>query len=192
MSLRDDPSLKAAIEKYRAQDAAFAALPMTDLPAESANSFIEKWAAPYNRVKMMLTLRPRMDYADWLVVLGRQWTRATDHHHQLGVLRDALGIAGPLLPMMTPAEHDAYAALPSRVTLFRAAPYQDRKEGIRWSMDEGVARRFPLYGGPSSREPVLITATARKESIVALFLGGEAPEVIAFTVRRSSIVPLQN
>jgi hypothetical protein len=57
-------------------------------------------------------------------------------------------------------------------------------------LDPQVACRFAHFGGYGKYGPPLVTANVRKENILAVLLGGEAPEILTFKVRRCNVIEL--
>jgi hypothetical protein len=115
----------------------------------------------------VLDLRPRMDYSDWLTVLGEVWTYCDNVREHSAELRRLLGTAGPLLPMMNAEEMAAYDALPDQVTVYRGCSARYMK-GASWTLDEGVAKKFTVLARFMVPDPVLVTASVRKQNILAI------------------------
>jgi hypothetical protein len=92
--------------------------------------------------------------------------------------------------MMNAEDRTGYKDLPDRVTVYRgcSAGYL---RGASWSLDQQVAREFPFKARYYSSDPVLVTATVRKEHILAIFLGRSEQEIVTFKARRVSVERLE-
>ena len=93
--------------------------------------------------------------------------------------------------MMTDEQAEAYRALPETVTIYRGCSGQRRIDGICWSLDEGVAARFPSLQRYRVEDPVLAIAEIKKQYILAMIGNdrGEA-EVITFRADVLDVMPL--
>jgi hypothetical protein len=186
--------LKAiALERAQAElDAlkALDALPANNLSVEEADYYLVRWHDSYSVMGGVLDLRPRMDYNDWLTVLGEAWTGCDNIRKHSAELRRLLGTAGPFLPIMNAEEEAVYNALPARVTVYRgcSARYMG---GPSWTLDEGVAKKFTVLARYTIPDPVLVTASVRKQNVLAVLLGREEQAVVTFKARRVSVERLE-
>jgi hypothetical protein len=137
-----------------------------------------------------LVLRPRMSHSKWLTVLGETWTGCDNIREYSASLRRMLGTAGPLLPMMNAEDRTGYKDLPDRVTVYRGCSARYMR-GASWTLDQQVARKFPFLDWYRVSDPVLVTATVRKEHVLAVFLGREEQEIVTFKARRVSVERLE-
>jgi hypothetical protein len=166
------------------------ALPAHNVPKEEASYHVVRWHDSYSRMGAVLDLLPRMGYSDWLTVLGEAWPCCDNIRDHSAELRRLLGTAGPLPPMMNAEEKAVYEDLPDRLTVYRgcSAGYL---LGASWSLDQQVARRFPFMARYWTSDPVLVTATVRKQNILAVLLGRREQEIVTFKARRVSVERLK-
>jgi len=104
-------------------------------------------------------------------------------------LRRLLPPSGPVLEMMDSAELVAYRSLPARLTVFRGCG-EINMLGASWSLDRDVAARFPTLNRYRQTAPLLVTATVRRDRVLALKLDRDESEIITFHARRTAIEPL--
>lgn len=135
----------------------------------------------YDRLPSLLDLHPLAIKsgieAEWLALLGREWSVCDNISEHLFNLIEVLPVRGPVIPMMTETEVGTYQALPDIVTVYRGAGRINRM-GASWSLDEQVARRFPTLNRYRQKTPMLYTARVPKERILAVKLDREEAEVI--------------
>jgi hypothetical protein len=162
--------------------AALAALPTHNLSFDEALHYVVEWTRRYNCMGMMLFLRPRMTREAWLKLLGCRWTECDGLRHHVPTLRRVLGVAGPLLPMMDAEEQTAFVLLPDILTVYRGCSARFPR-GICWSLNPDVARGFPALNWYCVPDSVLITATVRKQDVLAVKLDRQEEEVITFKAR---------
>jgi hypothetical protein len=62
--------------------------------------------------------------------------------------------------------------------------------GVSWSLDQHLARSFPTLNWFKVLDPVLVTAIARKENVLAVKLDREEREIITFKAMRVSVQPI--
>lgn len=137
----------------------------------------------YNRLPALLDLHPRAIRsgveAEWLALLGREWSGFDNISVYLNDLMDVLPLGAPITEMMNAPEMEAYQGLPEIVTVYRGAGRFNRM-GASWSLDEQVARRFPTLNRYRQKTPMLYTARVPKERILAVKLDRQEAEVITF------------
>ncbi|MDP9052204.1 MAG: hypothetical protein M3O31_16015 [Acidobacteriota bacterium] len=126
--------------------------------------------------------------ADWLTILGENWTSCDYIAPYRDKLRKWLGSEGPIMEMMTPTEQAAYAALPEIVTVYRGCGPSNLR-GASWSLDRDVANEFPSFARYRTDVPVVVTARVRKSHILAVKLDREEAEVITFSARAIKTEP---
>jgi hypothetical protein len=131
-----------------------------------------------------------MRYHDWLTLLGQAWPSCDNIRNHLTELRPLLGSEGPLLPMMTEEERAVYHNFSDRVTIYRGCS-AGHLTGASWTLDERVARKFPFLARYRAADPVLVTATVRKQNILAVLLGRREQEIVTFKARRMSVELLE-
>jgi hypothetical protein len=76
------------------------------------------------------------------------------------------------------------------VTVYRGCSARYMR-GVSWTLDQQVARKFPFLDWYRVSDPVLVTATVRKEHVLAVFLGREEQEIVTFKARRVSVERLE-
>ena len=127
---------------------------------------------------------------DWLTALGEEWSSCDD----VGIHAKWLMTKSPLLHglhnfpnsplrrcLMNEEEWKAYRALSANVTVFRGC-YRSNKRGLSWTLDRGIAERFPtLNRYKQDGQPLLLTAHASKaKHILAVKLDRDEFEVVAW------------
>lgn len=125
------------------------------------------------------------DEEEWLHILGREWSGCDNiaaHIDQLlndTPFGDLIGL-GPMMPMMTDEERDAYANLPDVVEVYRGC-YAPNKWGLSWTTDSSLALRFPFLNRYRHvGTPLLVRARAKKSQIAALKLDRAEAEIIVW------------
>ena len=156
-----------------------------------------KYCNSFNRLPTLLSISPigsvgRMDYPDWYTLLGEEWSVCDN----IGLYRKDLKFCMFLCctphtcpEMMGEQERAALAALPERVTIYRGCG-PSNMIGCCWSLDRDIAASFPYLNRYQQDEPLLVTATVKRDRIVALKLDRNEQEVITFNARRVSVEPL--
>lgn len=160
------------------------------LALEKVSEYMWTWSNHRGRMGDLISFRLRMDHEDWLALLGEFWNMCDNIRDYSSILRSELGTIGPLMPMMTPEERIAYAALPDVLTVYRGCSAQ-RLTGASWSLDPEVARAFPTLNRYRVSDPVLVTATVPKSKVLAILLSREEQEVITFNARRLRVEPIE-
>src|SRR5690606_18884946 len=131
---------------------------------------------PY-RDEMFDLLRERLTDVDYWRLLAFVWTDAEnpeedpDSRFASWFASDRAGREN----LMTPAEQEAYQALPSELTLYRGAP-PSAEAGLAWSLQRSVAeffaRRYP------AEATTIFQRTVPKAHTLALFTSHGEAEVI--------------
>ena len=142
----------------------------------------------YERLPAILNLGEWMGYADFLRLLGEEWSsfdNVSQHIDELWA-SPLTNADFPVREMMTPNEQAAYDALPDVVTIYRGC-YAENKWGLSWSLDKAVAERFPSllrYRQPG--QAILVTAKVEKKNIIAVKLSREESEIITYMPKHVS------
>lgn len=146
-----------------------------------------KFSNSYSRLPDLIELAWQVDWADWLTLLGEEWSCCDNIAQCVDVLLEETPLADVVEQpaalrhwLMTEAERAALAALPEVVTLWRGC-YRHNKWGLSWSLDREVAARFPFTHRyrHEGEQALLVKATVRRDDILALKLGRNEAEVIA-------------
>lgn len=147
----------------------------------------------YNRLPSVIALSWQMRRADWLTLLGEEWSTCdniSDWEDDLFDTQFADLSAAPLEfrhHMMTAKEEAALTALPEIVTVFRGC-YANNKRGLSWTLEAAMATKFPaLHRYRQGGQPLLIRARVSRDEILALKLNREEAEVIAFRPKIEAI-----
>ncbi len=129
-----------------------------------------------------------MKRAEWLRLLGDEWTGCDRISRYRPELKEVLGTSGPIREMMAPEENAAYDQLPERVTCYRGCDASCLL-GVSWSLDKALANSFPFQNRFYARNPVLVTAVVRKDRILAVKLDRNETEIVTFLARRANVEP---
>jgi hypothetical protein len=148
----------------------------------------------YDRLCVIIELAGRMNDWDWLTLLGEEWESCDNIAHWLDALWDETPFgelaATPLIwrdAMMTEVERDALADFPETVTIYRGC-YAHNKRGLSWTLDRDTAERFPkLQRYRAEGQPLLVRASIHCGQILALKLGRDETEVIAWRPKIQAI-----
>ena len=153
---------------------------------DEAARFVAAQYNSFSRLPGIIELQRRMLEADWLRLLGENWSHCDNIVCFARQLRRALPARRPIDELMTAGELDGYRALPLTLTVYRGAGAEGGG-GFSWSLERAVAVRFPSYARyrPASA-PTLFVAEVDKGDILALKLDRDEAEVIAFKVRQVS------
>jgi len=143
-----------------------------------------------SRLPALLGFHWRMNGADFLRLLGEEWSGFDNITHFIDDLWDtAFGWcqqAGVIRAMMTLDEQAAYDALPDVVTVYRGC-YKPNKWGLSWSLSKEVAESFPSYSRYRQEgQPLLVTAKAEKRNVIAVKLDRDEAEVITWRPKHVS------
>jgi hypothetical protein len=159
---------------------------------DAKNKVIKFCSATTTLPTLLGTLHRVMDLHDWRTLLGDVWTNCDN----VGAYRDELKRA--MFPtgqphtrpeMMTQREREALAALPELVTVYRGCG-PENVIGCCWSLDRETATISPTLVGYRQESPRLVTATVRRDRIVALKLTRNEKEVITFDACHVSVETL--
>ena len=142
------------------------------------------WADSYDRLPTMLEWAWLCDSGDWLRELGEQWSGFDNVGMYADELADAVGNhhwdAYPIKAMMNAEELEAFNQLPEVLTVYRGC-YAINKWGFCWSLDRGVAERFPFLNRYDAEgRPLLVKATLQKSQVAALKLDRSEAEIVTF------------
>lgn len=154
----------------------------------AARRFVQRWSDSYSVLDYLVRLHPHMDVAEWLTLVGEQWTRADNVWEHLEDLKYMLP-RRTAKQMMSLAELSRLRALPGRVTIYRGCG-EANTDGVCWSLDRAVAASFPTLARYRASVPLLVTATVARKEVIALKLDREEEEVITLSARVQSIVRL--
>ena len=142
----------------------------------------------YSRRDELLALFREMSYPDWLTVCGENWSGCDNIAPARLWFRRLLPARGPVAPMMDTQECMAWEALPERLTIYRGCGPVNML-GASWSLSREVAARFPFLNRYRQAEPLLITATVRKDRVLAVKLERAEAEVVTFDACRVAVEP---
>jgi hypothetical protein len=145
----------------------------------------------YSRLDELLDLFAEMSYPDWLAVCGWSWTMCDNIGRARLLLRQLLPARGPVAPLMDVEGCLAWDALPERVTVYRGCGPVNML-GASWSLSRDVAARFPFLSRYRQAQPLLVTATVRRDRVLAVKLQRNEAEVITFDARRVAVEPLHH
>lgn len=154
------------------------------------------WCNSYSRLPELVYLASRSaqgrgpSRAEFLTLFGELWSVCDNLGRGLEILTVILP-DGAAPEMMTADERAALAALPETVTVYRGADRGVNEHGLSWSLDRAVAARFPFLMRYRAARPVLLTATVRRDLIVAVKLDRQEVEVITKHAAVSSVVDLE-
>ena len=151
-----------------------------------------KFCSSDTKLPSLLNLWGVMDLHDWRTLLGEEWTMCDNVWAYRKCLKRAMFLTctpQTCLEMMTPRECEALAALPEHVTVYRGCGPKN-VIGCCWSLDRDTAESFPTLVRYRQEDPLLVTATVRRDRIVALKLNRSEREVITFNARRVSVESL--
>ena len=143
----------------------------------------------FTRLEALIQLSFKMDRDDWLVALGQNWSCCDNVWRFRTVLQRLLPPTGPVSGLMTAQEQEAYAALPAILTVYRGCGARNML-GASWSLDKGIAARFPFMNRYRTPHPRLVTATVPKRDVLAVKLDREETEIITFKARRTQVEAL--
>jgi hypothetical protein len=160
------------------------------MTTEEAVDYVFRYSDSYSAMDTMLELAEAgtLGFRDWLKVLGECWSGCDNIGEYLPTLKSVLGRNGPLRDMMTDAENRGYDRMPNIVTCYRGCD-ATVLTGASWSLDWRVANSFPFLSRYRASSPVVVTARARKSSILALKLDRDEQEIVTFSARRVSVTP---
>ena len=138
----------------------------------------------FTRLPTILDLAFEMPFQEWLRLLGEEWTGCDNISHHIDSLSEHFSFCEyPIRELMDADEQRVYNNLPDVLTIYRGC-YANNKRGICWSMDRDVAEKFPFhlrYRQPG--QPLLVKARVRKSDIIAVKLGRNEAEIIAYNAK---------
>jgi hypothetical protein len=85
---------------------------------------------------------------------------------------------------MTIEERNAFEELPEQITIYRGCGPRN-KSGMSWSLSRDIAVRFPFSMRYGTDQPMLLTATIRKNRAAALKLERNEQEIIVVDLPES-------
>lgn len=139
----------------------------------------------YRRLPVLLRIADYLhDGGDWLALLGKLWSGFDN----IGVYGDDVfnaihervsSIESVIPQMMSDEERVAFDALPEHITIYRGCGPRNMS-GFCWSLDRGIAAKFPFMTRYRTNEPMLLTATISKRRASALKLERGEQEIIVF------------
>ncbi|HSS71064.1 MAG TPA: hypothetical protein VLQ46_10495 [Casimicrobiaceae bacterium] len=140
-----------------------------------------RYADSYSRMRALLNLFQARDF--WTLV-GREWSGCDNifaYAWRVDELierkRHLFGL--PITEAMCEEAQALYLKLPSQVTVWRGC-YEHNINGLSWSLDRGVAARFPSlnrYWQPDMK-PLLIEGHVSKQDIAFLLTDRKEAEVV--------------
>jgi hypothetical protein len=142
-----------------------------------------KFCNSYNRLPTLLDLQWSVSAADWLRLLGDEWSSCDNVGQCLDDLEESpLASLSPGDPdrrfLMNESELGVFDALPEEVTIWRGC-YASNKWGLSWSLDRQAASRFPLlHRYKQERQPLLVKARIAKADVLMLKLDRNEAEVV--------------
>ena len=147
----------------------------------------------YNLLPKIIGLCSNLDVADWLRLLGENWTGCDNISQFAGELMGETPLSYVLdgehalrQHLMDEREADHFAGLPDSVTAWRGC-YAHNKCGLSWSLERATAERFPfLHRYRAEGQPLLVRAEVRKGDIIALKLDRDEAEIITASPKISA------
>lgn len=151
-----------------------------------------KYCNSYSRLPHLISFACRMDYTQWLSLLGEEWSSCDNVGQYADMLIDETPF-GDLLDMptlgkwmMTDDERRDLAALPETLTIYRGC-YALNKWGLSWTMDIEAARKFPFLNRyQQGGQALIVTAQIRRSEIIALKNDRNECEVICYRPKHIS------
>lgn len=138
----------------------------------------------FNRLETIIDLDGRLEWEDWLALLGEEWqscdniAQYADHLMTDTPFADVVEVPSLGRWMMTPEECAALAALPDTVTVYRGC-YARNKRGLSWSIDRSVAERFPfIHRYRQAGQALLVRGEVQREHVIAVKLDRQEHELI--------------
>ncbi len=141
----------------------------------------------YSRLPVLLELECEFPRADWLKLLGEEWAVCDNIGVFTEEIIDLLCGEKQIREMMTDRELMVLQGLPDVFRIYRGC-YENNKCGLSWSLKKEVAEKFTqLHRYRQEGIPLLITAEARREEVIALKLGRKEREIIIFQPKIISV-----
>lgn len=146
-----------------------------------------RWCDSYSRIPTLIELAPLLKPTHWFRLLGKEWEGCDNIGLYHAKLLPLLNEKKAVREMMTKKEWRAFRQLPTVIPVFRGAYFSNAK-GLSWSTSNEVAMKFPFYYRYRQKGiPLLISATVRKENVIAVKLGRNELEIIALQPEIKSI-----
>lgn len=145
-----------------------------------------RFANSYTRLPILVDLVWCCEWADWLTVLGEEWTGCDN----VGQFRDVLLEETPFADvaenplafrhwLMDDAERAALDDLPETITVWRGC-YAANKWGLSWSLDRETAAKFPTkHRYKQEGQALLVKSSLRRDDVIALKLARSEAEIVA-------------
>lgn len=148
------------------------------------------WCNSFGRMPKLIELYEHLEFEDWLVVIGEEWSGCDNISEFLPELEDIFSVGpGPFQQMMNEAENRHYKKLPDLIRIYRGCG-EHNIHGACWTLDRAIAKRFPFQHRYKQTAPLLVTAEVEKSRIVAIKLDRGEAEVITFDAMVLCIEPL--
>ena len=145
------------------------------------------WCDSYGRMPKLIELYEDLEFEDWLIVLGEEWSGCDNIFEFLPELEAIFTCdIGPFQQMMNEEENKYYQELPDLVRIYRGCGEHNIR-GACWTLDPEVAKQFPFQNRYLQANPLLVTAEVGKDHIVAVKLDRQEAEVITFDARVLSV-----
>lgn len=148
----------------------------------------------YSRLPVLLDLHLKVEDADWLRLLGNEWSSCDNigEFYSAGELDDTPLIDfdhGYIKPeMMSVDEQAFYDSLPDTFVVYRGC-HKFNKWGLSWSLFEDIAESFPNLNRYRHEcyQALLVKATAQKSKVIAVKLDRNEFEIIIERPKQISI-----
>lgn len=152
-----------------------------------------KFSNSYSRLPDLMGMVWRLEWAEWLTLLGQEWSGCDNIAQHADALLDETPLADVWQQpaalrhwLMTDDERAALGALSDTVTIWRGC-YAHNKWGLSWSLDRAVAARFPFtHRYRQEGQALLVKATVRRDDVLALKLDRNETEIIAYRPKHVS------
>ena len=133
-----------------------------------------KFCNSYTRLPALIDLAMSVEFDDWLTLMGENWEdcdNIAQHIDELCVLTPFGDVADqPSLSrhlLMNARERELLDALPASVFVYRGC-YHSNKWGWCWTLDKGVAEKFPsLNRYKQDGQALLVKAKIQRDKIIA-------------------------
>jgi hypothetical protein len=153
---------------------------------EQARDILYRCCDSYTRLPQLIALHSQMESGEWFRLLGEFWSVCDNISIYLVELRLLLPSHGPVVEMMNPQEVTSHQSLPDHVTVFRGCG-PNNIQGACWSLDIDIAKRFPSMNRYRQVQPLLVTATVKKDSVLAIKLNRDEAEIIALQIEIQAV-----
>jgi hypothetical protein len=153
-----------------------------------------RYANSYTRLGMLVEVAWMMEPADWMALLGEEWSTCDNISDSMDDLMDTHSGTRRKFwrdEMMTPAERAVFEDLPDQLTIYRGC-YGNNKWGLSWSLNRDLAARFPFLNRyQQNDQALLVRATLSKDKVVALKTDRGEGEVICWRPKHVSTSKLR-